>query len=1055
MVADISLLIKKATSSDEGAPKRKHVRACIVYTWDHKTSKPFWQELKVLPLAGDEILMYKAFITIHKVLQEGHPLALRDGYRSRDWIVSQARSFYGDGSRGYGSLIRLYGEYLGAKLEFHHNHHGFNGIFEYEEYVLLRSTSDPNEGYESILDLMQLQDRIDGLQKLVFATLRHLLLSECKISSLVPMVLETYGIYRFLILMMRAMYRMTGEREAIMPLVEMFNEQHARLLDFFQDALSLRYLKTLITIPRLPRTPPNVFVEDDLQDGLEGMPREQMTGADALTSNPTGHSSIQPTRDVTPQPAAVLGQPTGLYAQPTGMAVVTADQQAYEMEQQRLEQQRQQQVYQQQQYAAQQQALFQQQQQQQQEAALRAQHELMVQQQQQQTQGRVAEMERELLALHGQREGDQLMLQLYDQQLKAMESDLAALSASAEQQLASKNELVQNLQEQIAMWKNKYESLAKLYQQLRLEHLTLLSKFKKLQQKAALAEELIASKEKLEKEMKLKNIELADLIRERDRARLELDRLKGGMNSEVSKLEAELREVKSQLAETEHQQLSNLTAVFDAHKRELEQVKRELASSAPSGQVQQLEDQLLTKDAELEAMQEQMEKVLLELLLNQDANDKAVDDQIDEVLAANVEKFKSIVDSILMNSSDRILSALYEVDSPMQAGNQLATPEYLLSLAEACGTTVAGFADSFNNYIADGPSGDYSKIIGTLLDFVGAVCDILLNAKGITRTLGDTETTQLMEAAKGVATSAMEFFIGVELALLELLSEDDRFDVVIDFNIGVQEALQTLVDTAENLGPKSGALSAASGNLSDFVDREMASAAQAIENASARLQLLMALSAEWVGLSEIDLEVNKLILAAAVAITNAIMNLIKAATELQQEIVATGKGSSSKAAFYKKNSRWTEGLISAAKLVAGSTNVLIQTADGVLSNKNSREQLIVALNEVAALTAQLVAALRVKASGHSAKQDNLERALQTVTLACKLLVAKVQLLISSAQGAANVIDYSKLTLYENKLAEMEQQVEILKLESALVAARKQLGEIRKYSYRDDDSDAEQ
>lgn len=31
--AELSTNIKKATSAEETAPKRKHVRACIVYTW--------------------------------------------------------------------------------------------------------------------------------------------------------------------------------------------------------------------------------------------------------------------------------------------------------------------------------------------------------------------------------------------------------------------------------------------------------------------------------------------------------------------------------------------------------------------------------------------------------------------------------------------------------------------------------------------------------------------------------------------------------------------------------------------------------------------------------------------------------------------------------------------------------------------------------------------------------------------------------------------------------------------------------------------------------------
>ena len=72
----------------------------------------------------------------------------------------------------------------------------------------------------------------------------------------------------------------------------------------------------------------------------------------------------------------------------------------------------------------------------------------------------------------------------------------------------------------------------------------------------------------------------------------------------------------------------------------------------------------------------------------------------------------------------------------------------------------------------------------------------------------------------------------------------------------------------------------------------------------------------------------------------------------QQEIVNQGRGSNmSKNQFYKKNNRWTEGLISAAKAVASSTNMLIETADGVISGRNSPEQLIVASNDVGASTA--------------------------------------------------------------------------------------------------------
>ena len=159
--------------------------------------------------------------------------------------------------------------------------------------------------------------------------------------------------------------------------------------------------------------------------------------------------------------------------------------------------------------------------------------------------------------------------------------------------------------------------------------------------------------------------------------------------------------------------------------------------------------------------------------------------------------------------------------------------------------------------------------------------------------------------------------------------------------------------------------------------------------------------------------------------TSAIAELIRAATASQQEIVEKGRGSSSATVFYKKNNRWTEGLISAAKAVASSTNTLIETADGVISGRNSPEQLIVASNDVAASTAQLVAASRVKADFGSRTQDRLEEASKAVNKACRTLVRQVQEIISQKnKDEGEEIDYTKLSGHEFKVREMEQQVRI-------------------------------
>lgn len=100
------------------------------------------------------------------------------------------------------------------------------------------------------------------------------------------------------------------------------------------------------------------------------------------------------------------------------------------------------------------------------------------------------------------------------------------VSSNVNAQLASKDELIAQLQRQVEEWKTKYQSLAKLYSQLRAEHLDLLNKSKGMQLKANSAQEAIDRMERMEKDVKAKNLELAEMIRERDRSRFDVDRVK-------------------------------------------------------------------------------------------------------------------------------------------------------------------------------------------------------------------------------------------------------------------------------------------------------------------------------------------------------------------------------------------------------------------------------------------------------------------------------------------------------------------------------------------------
>lgn len=56
---------------------------------------------------------------------------------------------------------------------------------------------------------MTLQDQIDSFQKLIFSHFRSGANNECRISALVPLVQESYGIYKFITSMLRAMHTST------------------------------------------------------------------------------------------------------------------------------------------------------------------------------------------------------------------------------------------------------------------------------------------------------------------------------------------------------------------------------------------------------------------------------------------------------------------------------------------------------------------------------------------------------------------------------------------------------------------------------------------------------------------------------------------------------------------------------------------------------------------------------------------------------------------------------------------------------------------------------
>ena len=115
------------------------------------------------------------------------------------------------------------------------------------------------------------------------------------------------------------------------------------------------------------------------------------------------------------------------------------------------------------------------------------------------------------------------------------------------------------------------------------------------------------------------------------------------------------------------------------------------------------------------------------------------------MLHGTVAKINDIIDSVLQTGVQRVDDALYELDSSMQAGNQNATPSYVLSQIEKASSSATEFATAFNNFIADGPNSSHSEIIRTINVFSSSIADVLSNTKGLQRLATDEKKADQWE----------------------------------------------------------------------------------------------------------------------------------------------------------------------------------------------------------------------------------------------------------------------------------------------------------------------
>ncbi|XP_033628171.1 huntingtin-interacting protein 1-like isoform X1 [Asterias rubens] len=391
---------------------------------------------------------------------------------------------------------------------------------------------------------------------------------------------------------------------------------------------------------------------------------------------------------------------------------------------------------------------------------------------------------------------------------------------------------------------------------------------------------------------------------------------------------------------------------------------------------------------------------------------------------------KRILVGAIEEAEQIIQQVLAQLDDPAYS-TATCTAEYLLSRTDRVDQSLNNLHKTFQGYTQD--KNELSPLVRHVSSFSCIIGEYILQAKA-------TSNMAAISYSEGLS-SACKSACGTSLALLDALKDDTNTGKVDSNKQTVDQSLKEIKRIAQELLPGEADVQE---ELGDLVDQEMQSTTDAIDKAALRIADMLQKSRQ--ADTGIKLEVNEKILDSCNDLMNSIKMLIEKSKTLQREIVADGRGTASAGEFYKRHHRWTEGLISAAKLVGVGATHLVDASDKLIQGKGKYEELEVCSHEIAACTAQLVVASKVKASKDS---ENL-KGLQTASRGVATSTAQV---VASAKTGAQLIvegdvnDFTKLSLTQTKRYEMDAQVAVLELESKLQKERVKLAQLRKRHYQ--------
>ncbi|XP_027432345.2 huntingtin-interacting protein 1-related protein isoform X1 [Zalophus californianus] len=978
-----AISISKAINTQEAPVKEKHARRIILGTHHEKGAFTFWSYAIGLPLPSSSILSWKFCHVLHKVLRDGHPNVLHDCQRHRS-NIREIGDLWGHLHDRYGQLVNVYTKLLLTKISFHLKHPQFPAGLEVTDEVLEKTAgTDVNNIFQLTVEMFDYMDCELRLSESVFRQL-NTAIAVSQMSSGQCRLAPLIQVIQDCSHLYHYTVKLMFKLHACLP-ADTLQGHRDRFHEQFHSLRNFfRRASDMLYFKRLiqiPRLP-------------EGPPNFLRASALAEHIKPVVVIPEEAPEDEEPEnlieistgppaeePAVVADLFEQTFGPPNGSLKDDRDVQIETLKRE--------------------------------VETLRAELEkirLEAQRYVSQLKGQVNALEAEL---EEQRKQKQKAL-VDNEQLR---HELAQLQAAQREGERSQG-LREEAEKKASAIEARYHKLKEKHSELIGTHAELLRKnadtAKQLtvtqqsqEEVARVKEQLVFQMEQVKRESEVKLEEQSDL----------LEKLKKELEAKAG----ELARAQEALTRTEQSgsELSSRLDTLSAEKAALssEVQRREAELLAAQGLVREKEAALSSErqrssqeSAELRgqlAGKESQEQELRRRLL----------DQQFEVLRSTAAE------------AERILQdAVAKLDDPLHL-RCTSSPDYLVSRAQAALDAMSALEKGHAQYLVS--RSDASALVAALTQFSYLAADTIVNG-GATSHLAPTDPAdRLVDTCRECGARA-----------LELMGQLQEQQTLHQARPGlVRTPLQGILQLGQELKPKS--LDVRQEELGAMVDKEMAATSAAIEDAVRRIEDMMNQARQ--ASSGVKLEVNERILNSCTDLMKAIRLLVTTSTSLQKEIVESGRGAATQQEFYAKNSRWTEGLISASKAVGWGATQLVEAADRVVLHTGKYEELIVCSHEIAASTAQLVAASKVKADKHSPHLSRLQECSRSVNEMAANVVA------STKSGQEQIeerdtMDFSGLSLIKLKKEEMETQVRVLELEKTLEAERVRLGMLRKQHY---------